>query len=102
MVGAEAGQTVPHAHFHIVPRGSADSGIGGQKSGEMSDAERKNLVLGEGPRIKLDAKDGEEVSGLVKAEFHKEVERLKGAGEMVDYGEKAQLWLKVTERGLKL
>ena len=39
---------MPHAHFHVISRGRADSGVGGAKSGEMSDAERKNLVLGEG------------------------------------------------------
>jgi hypothetical protein len=32
----------------------------------MTDAERKNLVLGEGPRLPLEKEDGEDISRLVR------------------------------------
>jgi diadenosine tetraphosphate (Ap4A) HIT family hydrolase len=53
LAGSEAGQTIPHSHFHIIPRlGSA------RDASDITDAERKNLALGEGPRIKLDHEEG--------------------------------------------
>jgi diadenosine tetraphosphate (Ap4A) HIT family hydrolase len=94
-VGADAGQTVPHTHFHIVPREKIE------REGEMIDKERGQIALGEGPRAKLDAEEGKIVSELVKVEVKKEIQKLKGAGELVG-GEGGELWMKVEGRGLKL
>ena len=69
----------------------------------MTDAERKNLVLGEGPRQRLEASEGVELSKLVKSEVQIEIQRLKDAGELLDHGESGrELCLKIPESGLKL
>lgn len=39
----------------------------------MTDAERKNLVLGEGSRVRLAKAEGEEISGLLREGIAAEV-----------------------------
>jgi len=94
--GTEAGQTVPHSHFHIVPRSGSDS------AAAMTDAERKNLVLGEGPRAKLDAFEGERLSTLIKAEVAKEINRLRDDGQIFSGEHAGEHWLSMPDVGLQL
>ncbi|KAH7312111.1 HIT-like domain-containing protein [Rhexocercosporidium sp. MPI-PUGE-AT-0058] len=93
--GTESGQTVPHSHFHIIPR----LGLARDAS-EITDAERKNIVLGEGPREKLDAEDGKRISEGIKSALKEEIEGLKAGGEIEDV--EGALSVKVGGNGLKL
>ncbi|KAH6705091.1 HIT-like domain-containing protein [Leptodontidium sp. 2 PMI_412] len=93
--GTESGQTVPHSHFHIIPR------VGlARDANEITDAERQNIVLGEGPREKLDAEDGKRISRGIKSALKEEIEKLKTGGEIVDM--EGALSIKVGGNGLKL
>ncbi|KAG4438344.1 hypothetical protein IFR05_006188 [Cadophora sp. M221] len=94
-IGAESGQTVPHSHFHIIPR----LGLARDAS-EITDAERQNIVLGEGPRDKLDAEDGKRISEGIKSALREEIEKLRTGGEIVDVD--GALSVKVGGNGLKL
>jgi hypothetical protein len=96
-LGAEAGQTVPHVHYHIIPRERTGESVG---ESDMTDAERKNLVLGEGPRLLLEREDGEEISRLIRGGIKRELDvlldknelslgNLEAEGEEVD----GKLWL---------
>jgi hypothetical protein len=70
--GSEAGQTVPHSHFHIIPRlGPA------RDATDITDAERRNLALGEGPRIKLDDIEGNNICNGIQAALHQEIKKLQ-------------------------
>jgi diadenosine tetraphosphate (Ap4A) HIT family hydrolase len=93
--GAEAGQTVPHSHFHIIPRLGA-----ARDASDISDAERKNIALGEGPREKLADGEGTELSKLIKVELEKEIKQLRDVGDAFNMEE--ELHLQTKERGLKL
>lgn len=69
----------------------------------MTDAERANIALGTGPRVRLDAVDGEVLTNRIKEEIAKEIARLKVLGEVTDHGEGAgKLWAKVSGLGLQL
>jgi hypothetical protein len=68
----------------------------------MTDAERKNLVLGEGPRVRLEKEDGEAISKIVRGEIAKEVEALLGRGEIVRGERDGEMWAKVDGGRLKL
>ena len=93
--GAEAGQTVPHSHFHIIPR------LGETRdSSDISDAERKNIALGEGPRERLADGEGTELSKLIKVELEKEIKRLQDVDGAFKVEE--ELYVQTKERGLKL
>jgi hypothetical protein len=96
--GAEAGQTVPHSHFHIIPRQVGSS----EDAADMTDAERKNLVLGEGPRAKLDGAEGERLSKLIKVEVAKEVSRLSTDGIISSGASSGDIWANMAQTGLKL
>jgi diadenosine tetraphosphate (Ap4A) HIT family hydrolase len=99
LVGAEAGQTVPHVHYHVIPREGAGLAVG---EDEMTDAERRNLVLGEGPRVMIEKEGGEEISRLVRAEITREVEELVGRGELLRQEGTGDLWVGGLERGLRI
>ncbi|KAH6683636.1 HIT-like domain-containing protein [Plectosphaerella plurivora] len=95
--GSAAGQTVPHSHFHIIPRQAA-----ADADGTMTDEERRNLVLGEGPRAKLEADEGERLSALIKTEVSSEMENLSGEG-VVGLGDgPGEVWAVIPNGGLKL
>ena len=86
---------MPHSHFHIIPRlGEA------RDASDISDAERKNIALGEGPREKLADEEGTELSKLVKAELEKEIKQLQDKGDAFNVEE--ELHVQTKERGLKL
>ncbi|KAK0105230.1 hypothetical protein ONS95_004378 [Cadophora gregata] len=75
--GAESGQTVPHSHFHIIPRLGLP-----RHASDITDAERKNIVLGEGPREKLDPEDGKRISEGIKRALVEEIEKLRARGDI--------------------
>jgi hypothetical protein len=82
LAGSEAGQTVPHSHFHIIPRlGSA------RDADEIMDAERKNLALGEGPRIKLDHEEGIQICIGIQFALRQEIRMLQNRKELDGSGE---------------
>jgi diadenosine tetraphosphate (Ap4A) HIT family hydrolase len=94
-LGTEAGQTVPHSHFHIIPRLSDEA----RKASDISDAERKNIALGEGPRTKLSDDEGTELSRLIQVGIEKEIKLLQAAGDFV---EESGFYMRTGERGIKL
>lgn len=98
--GTEAGQTVPHSHFHVIPRlGEVDEKA--RDASEIGDAERKNIALGEGPRVKLDDGEGRRLMELIKERIKVEVEDMKARGEVGGEGE-AGLLVKFGGGELKL
>lgn len=68
----------------------------------MTDAERKNLVLGEGPRDRLSAEDGEKLSKLIKVQVAAEAEKLKADGVLFDGDVNGEMWARMPPGGLKL
>lgn len=74
---------------------------GARGASDITDAERKNLALGEGPRTRLDNADGTELSRLIKAELAKEIVALKEGGDIVG-GVEEELHVRTMERGLKI
>ena len=67
---------------------------------DITDAERKNIVLGEGPREKLDANDGRRISEGIKSALREEIEKLKAGGEIA--GVAGALSVELSGNGLKL
>ncbi|KAH8753393.1 HIT-like domain-containing protein [Hyaloscypha sp. PMI_1271] len=93
--GSEAGQTVPHSHFHIIPR------FGGPRGAtDISDAERKNLALGEGPRIKLDHEEGTQLCIAIQFALRQEIRKLQTGKELG--GSDEELFVNLHGHGLKL
>ena len=74
MLGARASQTVPHAHFHIIPRPPLDGRT--PTSGGW-------IMFGRGQRDELDDDEAEDLVRLLRSELAKEVKRVK-EGEGVD------------------
>jgi hypothetical protein len=68
----------------------------------MTDAERKNLVLGEGPRLKLEREEGEEISRLVREGIEREVNGLVEKGELVWGEADGNLWAGLSGSGVRL
>jgi hypothetical protein len=68
----------------------------------MTDAERKNLVLGEGPRARLDASEGERLSKLIREEIAKEVKQMRDDGQLLLGEQAGENWLQMPNIGLKL
>ncbi|KAE8454535.1 hypothetical protein EG329_000158 [Mollisiaceae sp. DMI_Dod_QoI] len=100
--GTEAGQTVPHSHFHVIPRlGEGERGGKARAADEIGDAERKNIALGEGPRVKLVDGEGRRLMELVKERVKDEVEGFKAKGEVAGEGEEG-LFVRFGGGGLKL
>lgn len=99
-IEAEAGQTVPHCHFHVIPRPGMEGDARDQS--EIGDAERKNLALGEGPRVKLEDTEGTEVSDAIKLALGREIQMLKESGEIGVTGNAHELHMKLAGGGLKL
>jgi diadenosine tetraphosphate (Ap4A) HIT family hydrolase len=98
-IGTEAGQTVPHSHFHIIPRLATGEA---HEVGEITDAERKNLVLGEGPRALLKREEGIDLVGRIKEVLKEEVKILRHKGEIEDVGSVGDWVLKAGEDRLQL
>jgi len=70
--------------------------------GEITDAERKNLVLGEGPRVLLKREEGIELVGRIKEVLKEEIKILRHKGEIEDVGSVGDWVLKVGDDGLQL
>ena len=93
--GSEAGQTVPHSHVHIIPR------LGSPRdANDITDAERKNLALGEGPRIKLDHEEGIQLCIGIQFALRQEIRTLQTGKELG--GSDEELFANLHGRGLKL
>jgi hypothetical protein len=93
--GSEAGQTVPHSHFHIIPR------LGGSRcASDITDAERKNLALGEGPRIKLDHEEGTQLCIGIQFALRHEIRLLQTEKELG--GSDEELFVNLHGSALKL
>ncbi|KAE9365215.1 HIT-like protein [Stipitochalara longipes BDJ] len=93
--GSEAGQTVPHSHLHIIPR------LGGSRDAtDITDAERKNLALGEGPRIKLDHEEGNKLCRGVQVALRHEIRTLQIGRDLG--GSDEELFVNLHGSGLKL
>ncbi|KAL1958612.1 hypothetical protein VTO42DRAFT_4209 [Malbranchea cinnamomea] len=67
--GLRASQTVPHAHFHIIPRPPLDSGDNPAKGGW--------IMFGRGQRDELDDDEAVELVRKLRLELAKEVARIK-------------------------
>jgi len=72
LAGSEAGQTVPHSHFHIIPRLAP-----AHDATDITDPERRNLALGEGPRVNLDDIEGNNICIGIQAALHQEIKKLQ-------------------------
>ena len=95
ITGSEAGQTVPHSHFHIIPR------LGGSRDAtDITDAERKNLALGEGPGIKLDHDEGSKLCKGIQVALRHEIRTLQIGKELG--GSDEELFVDLHGSGLKL
>ena len=93
--GSEAGQTVPHCHSHIIPR------LGGSRDAtDITDAERKNLALGEGPRVKLDHEEGSKLCREIQIALRHEIRTLQIGRELG--GSDEELFVNLHGSGLKL
>lgn len=68
----------------------------------MTDAERKNLVLGEGSRVRLEKAEGEEISNLLREGIAMEVKGLVEKGELVWGVADGDLWAGVPGSGVRL
>ncbi|KAI5284977.1 hypothetical protein KEM54_000913 [Ascosphaera aggregata] len=74
--GIRASQTVPHVHFHIVPRPPMDYEKASLNSG-VNQRETAAIVLGKGQRDDLDDEDAGRLSSLLRNELAAEIERVK-------------------------
>ena len=86
---------MPHSHFHIIPKLYE-----ARDPSDISDAERKNIALGEGPRVKLADDEDTELSKLIKVELQKEIKQLQDNGDAFNVEE--ELHMQTKDRGLKL
>ena len=93
--GSEAGQTVPHSHVHIIPRLRS-----ARDANDITDAERKNLALGEGPRIKLDHEEGIQLCIGIQFALRQEIRTLQTGKELG--GSDEELFVNLHGSGLKL
>ncbi|KAK2801107.1 hypothetical protein FQN50_007834 [Emmonsiellopsis sp. PD_5] len=66
--GSRASQTVPHVHFHIIPRPPLDT---------STPAKGGWMMFGRGQRDELDDDEGAETVALLRAELAKEVLRVR-------------------------
>ncbi|KAI5303591.1 hypothetical protein KEM56_007387 [Ascosphaera pollenicola] len=74
--GIRASQTVPHVHFHIVPRPPTDYGNGTFDVGS-NQVNTAAIVFGKGQRDDLDDEDAERLVRALKEELAAEIERVK-------------------------
>lgn len=68
--GAAAAQVVPHMHYHVIPRPEI------RAQGRWSE---KFTMFGRGQRSDLDAEDGEQLAGSVRAEVARVLEEEEAA-----------------------
>ncbi|WEW60693.1 hypothetical protein PRK78_006180, partial [Emydomyces testavorans] len=60
--------TVPHAHFHIIPRPPLD---------QMTSSKMSWVMFGRGQRHELNDEDGQKLANQLRIELAKEVTRIK-------------------------
>nr|KMM64835.1 hypothetical protein CPAG_01187 [Coccidioides posadasii RMSCC 3488] len=75
--GLRAAQTVPHAHFHIIPRPPLE---------RMTASKTSWVMFGRGQRDELDDDEGQRLAAELRTELAKEVAKIK-ATEGIDLDE---------------
>ena len=116
-IGHEAGQTVPHTHFHIIPRGGegqreATDTLNGKTRGyvsirnfglkiEETDVNRFEVAMG--MEKKLYPKEAKALMKSIKDGVRQEVDELRSSGVITDGRFLWEYWGSVEgRRGLKL
>ena len=92
-IGHDAGQTVEHTHFHVIPRLERETGR------DATDL----LGVSMGERKKLEPEEAVELMGKIKEWIREEVDKLRGSGEITDGRFLWEYWGSVEgRRGLRL
>ncbi|KFX99174.1 hypothetical protein O988_04006 [Pseudogymnoascus sp. VKM F-3808] len=88
--GAQAGQNIKHAHFHIIPRPRPEMLSLYSTTRDVStlmDYDRRAAAVAEGLKTRLADEEGLETCMMIKTALRKEVTRLKVEGKIESGGQ---------------
>lgn len=104
--GAQAGQTIPHAHYHVIPRPRREVTALYERArdpGIVLDQERRRSSVVEAKGTMLSDEDALETCSLIQVALRRDVRRLKAAGTIVEGEGDWDLWMAVDgKKGLRL